>query len=307
MRNLWLAAAVGAAGLFIGNPYHLQLLTFIGIYTLLTLGLNMLMGYAGQISLGHAAFYGLGAYTTGILTVHFSWSPWLALPVSILLTTTVAYLVAKPILKLQGYYLGMGTLGFGMIVFIFFREWSRFTGGDSGLVGIPALTLGSVSLSSRTSYFFLVWIAVLVGFEVCGRVVSSRVGRALRAIHDSEQAAAAMGIDTSRIKVQVFVLSALFAAVAGFLYAHMVNFISPNSFDFLTSVRMVTMVVIGGMASIWGSVLGASVITLLPQCLHVFMDYEMLIYGLILMVIMIFLPQGLVRGLLDLYDKSRTR
>jgi branched-chain amino acid transport system permease protein len=307
MRNLWLAAAVGAAGLFIGNPYHLQLLTFIGIYTLLTLGLNMLMGYAGQISLGHAAFYGLGAYTTGILTVHFSWSPWLALPVSIVLTTTVAYLVAKPILKLQGYYLGMGTLGFGMIVFILFREWSRFTGGDSGLVGIPALALGSISLSSRTSYFFLVWIAVLIGFEVCGRVVNSRVGRALRAIHDSEQAAAAMGIDTSRIKVQVFVLSALFAAVAGFLYAHMVNFISPNSFDFLTSVRMVTMVVIGGMASIWGAVLGASVITLLPQFLHVFMDYEMLIYGLILMVIMIFLPQGLVRGLLDLYDKSRAR
>jgi len=307
MKNLCLGAAVVAAGLLISNPYHLQVLTFIGIYTLLTLGLNMLMGYAGQISLGHAAFYGLGAYSTGILTVHFGWSPWLTLPASILLTAAVAYLVALPILKLHGYYLGMGTLGFGMIVFIFFREWSRFTGGDSGLVGIPALALGPVDLSSRTAYFFLVWGTVLAGFEVCGRIVNSRVGRALRAIHDSEQAAAAMGIDTSRMKVHVFVLSAVFAAVAGFLYAHMINFISPNSFDFMTSVRMVTMVVIGGMASIWGSVLGASVITLLPQWLHVFMDYEMLVYGLILMLIMIFIPQGLVRGITELYERSRTR
>lgn len=307
MKNLWLAGAVLGAGLLINNPYHLQVLTFIGIYTLLTLGLNMLMGYAGQISLGHAAFYGLGAYTTGILTVHYGWSPWSALPVSILLTATVAYLVALPILKLQGYYLGMGTLGFGMILYIFFREWSRFTGGDSGLVGIPSLALGGINLGSRTTYFFLVWATVLIGFEVCGRIVNSRVGRALRAVHDGEHAAAAMGIDTSRIKVHVFVLSAVFAAVAGFLYAHMVNFISPNSFDFMTSVRMVTMVVIGGMASIWGALLGACVITLLPQWLHVFMDYEMLVYGLILMAIMIFLPQGLVRGVLDLYERSRAR
>lgn len=307
MKILWLAGAVAGGGLLISNPYHLQLLTFIGIYTLLTLGLNMLMGYAGQISLGHAAFYGLGAYSTGILTVHFGWSPWMTLPVSILLTAGVAYLVALPILKLQGYYLGMGTLGFGIIVYIFFREWSRFTGGDSGLVGIPPLTLGPLDLSSRTTFYFLVWGTVLIGFEVCSRIVNSRVGRALRAIHDSEHAASAMGIDTSRIKVRVFVLSAVFAGIAGYLYAHMVHFISPSSFDFMTSVRMVTMVVIGGMASIWGALLGASVITLLPQWLHVFMDYEMVVYGLILMVIMIFLPQGLVRGIVDLYERSRAR
>ena len=307
MKILWLAGAVAVTGLLISNPYHLQLLTFIGIYTLLTLGLNMLMGYAGQISLGHAAFYGLGAYSTGILTVHFGWSPWMTLPVSILLTAGVAYAVALPILKLKGYYLGMGTLGFGIIMFIFFREWSRFTGGDSGLVGIPPLAVGTVDLSSRTTHYFLVWGAVLVGFEVCRRIVYSRVGRALRAIHDSEHAASAMGIDTSRIKVQVFVLSAVFAGIAGYLYAHMVHFISPSSFDFMTSVRMVTMVVIGGMASIWGSLLGASVITLLPQWLHVFLDYEMVVYGLILMLIMIFLPQGLVRGLVDLVERSRAR
>ena len=307
MKHVAFAAVILTTGLIISKSYHFQLLTFIGIHTILALGLNMLMGYAGQISLGHAAFYGLGSYTTGVLTVHWNWSPWAALVVALALTCVVAYLVALPMLKLSGYYLGMGTLGFGMIVYIFFREWSSFTGGDSGLVGIPPLGLGSFSITSGKPYFFLVWGVVLLAFVACERLVSSRVGRALRAIHDSERAAAAMGIDTSSLKICVFVLSAVLAATAGFLYAHLVSFISPNSFDFLVSVRIVTMVVIGGMASIWGSLLGAAVLTMLPEWLHVFSDYEMVVYGLILMVIMIFLPQGLSRGILEIYERSRNR
>ena len=301
------ALAILLTGFGVSNPYYLQLLTFIGIYTLLTLGLNMLMGYAGQISLGHAAFYGLGAYTTGLATTHLNWSPWLALPVALLLTAVVAFLIARPMLKLSGYYLAMGTLGLGMIGFISFRQWSTVTGGDSGLVGIPSLTVGSFALDKGSRYFLLVWGLVFLGFVICERVVDSRVGRALRAIHDSEQAAAAMGVDTSRLKVSVFVLSALFAALAGFLYAHQVMFISPNSFGFVVSIRIVTMVVVGGMASIWGSLLGASLLTLLPEWLHVFADYEMVVYGLILMVVMIFLPQGLTLGILDLYEQSRAK
>lgn len=305
MRGALFGLLVVAAGLAISNPYHFQLLTFIGINTILALGLNMLMGYAGQISLGHAAFYGLGAYGTGVLTVHWNWPPWLALPAAVLLVAAIAFLVALPMLRLSGFYLGMGTLGFGMIVFILFREWNRFTGGDSGLVGIPSLTFGPVSFESGRSYFFLVWAVVLACFAICERLVDSRVGRALRAIHDSGNAAAAMGIDTARMKIHIFVLSAALAAVAGFLYAHLVSFISPNSFDFLVSIRIVAMVVIGGMASIWGSLLGAALITVLPEWLHVFTDYEMMVYGLILMSIMIFLPQGLVRGILDFYERAR--
>jgi branched-chain amino acid transport system permease protein len=306
MKFPFLFLVILATGLTAANSYHLQLLTFIGINTLLALGLNMLMGYAGQISLGHAAFYGLGAYTTGVLTATLNWSPWLALPAAVLLTALIAFLVALPMLKLSGYYLGMGTLGFGMITYIFIRQWSTVTGGDSGLVGIPPLTLGPLSLASGKAYFFLVWAVVLGSFVLCERLVDSRVGRGLRAIHDGERVAAAMGIDTSRLKIGVFVLSAIFAALAGFLYAHLVTFISPNSFDFLVSIRVVTMVVIGGMASIWGALLGASLLTLLPEWLHVFTDYEMVIYGFILMIIMIFLPQGLTRGLLDLYERSAT-
>jgi branched-chain amino acid transport system permease protein len=299
--------AILAVGFGISNTYYLQLLTFIGIYTLLALGLNMLMGYSGQISLGHAAFYGLGAYTTAVLTVHWSFSPWLALPITLLLTAFVAFLVGLPTLKLTGYYLGMGTLGFGIIVHVLFREWSSLTGGASGLVGIPSLDIGSFSFGSGKAYFFLVWGVLLVCFIICDRIVDSRVGRALRAIHDSEQASAAMGVNTSRMKVAVFVLSAVFAALAGFLYAHLVSFISPGSFDFMVSIRLVAMVVIGGMATIWGALLGASLLTLLPEWLHVFMDYEMIIYGLILMVVMIFLPQGLTRGLVDIYARSKRK
>jgi branched-chain amino acid transport system permease protein len=241
------------------------------------------------------------------LTVHFQWSPWLTLPVAICLTIVVALLVALPMLKLHGFYLGMGTLGFGMIGFILFRQWTYYTGGDSGLVGIPALSVGTISLESGRANFFMVWSVVVLCFFVCRRLVNSRIGRALKAVHDSERTAAAMGIDTAGLKVRIFVLSAVFAAVAGFLYAHMVSFISPDSFGFLTSVRIVTMVVIGGMATIWGALLGATLITLLPEWLHVFIEFEMVVYGLVLMVIMIFLPQGLTRGLLDIYERSKSR
>ncbi len=296
---------VALAGHFISNAYYLQVLTFIGINTLLALGLNMLMGYAGQISLGHAAFYGIGAYATAILTVHFSWSPWLALPVAIAAAVMVAYIVGVPTLKLSGYYLGMGTLGFGMIINIIFREWSSVTGGASGFVGIPALSLGPVSFSSRQNYLYLVWGCVLLCIVLCRRIIDSRVGRALRAIHDGEKAAAAVGVDTQKLKLQVFVLSAGMSALAGFLYAHLVCFISPETFSFIMSIRMVTMVVIGGMASIWGSLLGASLLTLLPEWLHAFSEFEMVVYGLILMIVMIFLPKGLTRGILDIVERSR--
>lgn len=301
------AAAIVLVGLLVENPYYLQLLTFIGIHAMLALGLNLLMGYAGQISLGHAAFFGIGAYTSGILTATYHTSPLIGLVASLVLAALVALVVGLPTLKLTGYYLGMGTLGFGMIVHIVLREWISLTGGASGLVGIPPLRLGGVSFVTEQSYFYLVWGAVLGIIVLCRRLIGSRIGRALRSIHDSEAAARALGVNTMLLKLEVFILSAVIAAFAGFLYAHMVGFISPGSFDFLMSVKLVAMVVIGGMASIWGALLGAFLLTLLPELLHAFSDYEMLVYGLILMLVMIVYPQGLTRGILDLYERSRTR
>jgi branched-chain amino acid transport system permease protein len=301
------AAVAITAGVLVESAYHLQVLIFIGINTLLALSLNMLMGYAGQISLGHAAFYGIGAYTTAVLSTTYNLSPWIALPAAIFMAMAIAYIVGVPTLRLSGYYLGMGTLGFGMIVSIIFREWYSVTGGASGFVGIPPLAVGSFVFDTDRRYFFLVWGVVLFFFIMCRRIIDSRVGRALRAIHDGEHAAAAVGINTAKTKLSIFVLSASMASLAGFLYAHQVFFISPETFSFLASIRIVTMVVIGGMASIWGSLLGASLLTLLPEWLHAFADYEMMVYGLVLMVVMIFLPRGLTRGILDIYDNSRKK
>jgi branched-chain amino acid transport system permease protein len=299
------AVVIAGTGLLVDNTYYLQVLIFIGINTLLALGLNMLMGYAGQISLGHAAFYGLGAYTSGVLTVHCQLSPWLALPAALVLAAAVAWVVGLPTLRLSGYYLGMGTLGFGMIVFIVFREWAPLTGGASGLVGIPPLSIGSTTFYEPRGYFYLVWAIVLASMVLCRRLIDSRVGRALRAIHDSENAARAVGVNTHGFKLQVFVFSAVLAALAGFLYAHFISFISPESFSFMVSIRLVTMVVIGGMASIWGALFGAALLTLLPEWLHAFADFEMIVYGLILITVMIFMPQGLTRGLIDAYERFR--
>ncbi|UCG13433.1 MAG: branched-chain amino acid ABC transporter permease [Deltaproteobacteria bacterium] len=291
--------------LLVTNRYYLTVMVFIGIHTLLVVGLNLLMGYAGQISLGHAAFFGLGAYTSGILTTTYHVSPWPAMVAAVVLTVTVALLVGIPALKLTGYYLAMATLGFGIIIHICFKELVWLTGGPSGLVGIPTLGIGKIMLDEPKAYYCLVWVATTAAIALSLNIVDSRVGRALRAIHDSESAAGASGISTSRLKIWVFAVSAVYASVAGSLYAHFITFISPSSFDFMFSVKLVTMVVVGGMASIWGAVFGAATLTVLPEVLTTFHDYDIVLFGLILMVVMIFMPQGLTRGALDIWDKYR--
>jgi branched-chain amino acid transport system permease protein len=180
--------------LVVTNRYYLNVMIFVGIHTLLVVGLNLLMGYAGQISLGHAAFFGLGAYTSGILTATYKLSPWPAMVLAVVLTVAVALMVGVPALKLSGYYLAMATLGFGIIVYICFKELVWLTGGPSGLVGIPKLSIGVKVLDEPATYYFLVWGITLGVIAVSLNIVDSRVGRALRAIHDSEPAARASGI-----------------------------------------------------------------------------------------------------------------
>lgn len=284
------------------GSYYFTLLSLIGLHVIIVVGLNLLMGYAGQISLGHAAFYGLGAYTSGILTTFYQVEPLLALLAGLALSGLVALVVGIPALKLKGYYLGMATLGFGIIVMILLRELDWLTGGPSGLIGIPDFRLGTYTVSSPESKFVLVWLLTGLLLLLSLNIVNSRIGRALRAIHDSEVAAMSVGIDIQRLKLLIFVVSALYASLAGSLLAHTANFIAPASFDFMFSIKLVTMVVVGGMASIWGSLLGAATLTILPELLAVFHDLEIVFFGLILMVVMIFLPRGLVRGLLDLWE-----
>ncbi len=286
--------------LAIQNDYHLNVLVILGINAIIVVGLSLLMGYAGQVSLGHAAFYGLGAYTSGILTATYGLNQPLAWLAALCFSALVALILALATLRLKGHYLAMATLGFGVIVYVFFKEMTWLTGGPSGLVGIPLLKIMGHELTKPVEYFLLIWGILTFVCFMAVNLVDSPFGKSLMAIHTSEAAAQAMGINTMRLKVIVFVLSAVLAALAGVLYAHFVTFISPTSFGFIFSVKLVTMVVIGGMANLWGALAGTVLLTVLPEFLVVLEDYDVIVFGLILVVVMIFMPEGLIRGLLAL-------
>ena len=302
---LILAGVMLALPLGLGNSYYLSVLVFVGIYSLITIGLSLLMGYAGQISLGQAAFFGLGAYTSGVLSAKFCISPWLALLAAIFVTAGIAFLIGTPALKLKGHYLAMATLAFGHIVFIVFNQAISLTGGPSGFGQIPRFRLGNFLLRSDVHYYYFVWTLVIVALLVSLNIIHSRVGRALRSIHEGELAANIMGVNTAKYKIQIFVLSAVYASIAGSLYAHFITFLNPTPFGFHFSIVLVTMVVVGGMTSVWGAIIGAALLTLLPEYLRAFHDYDILIYGSTLLVIVVFLPQGLFGGFFGLVKKTK--
>ncbi len=290
---------------FFKDGYLLNVLVFVGIHTLLAVALNLLLGYAGQISLGHAGFFGLGAYLSGVMTATYGWNPWTTMIAAALLVGTLAFIIGFPILKLKGHYLAMATLGLGIIIYIVFLEWVAVTGGPSGLSGIPNLTIGGLVFDSDLKNYYLVWAFVLAVVIFSVNLANSRIGRAFRAIHDSEVAARVMGVNARLLKVQVFALSALICSVAGSLYAHVMTFIAPASFGFHISVELLTMVVIGGLGSIYGSILGALLLTLLPEFLRFMHDYDIVFYGGLLVVMTIFMPGGLVRGIPELFRKLK--
>ncbi|MBA7682651.1 hypothetical protein ES703_91003 [subsurface metagenome] len=224
---------------------------------------------------------------------------------AIFVTGGIAFLIGAPALKLKGHYLAMATLAFGYIVFIVFNQVSSLTGGPSGFGEIPRFRLGSFLFRTDVHYYYLVWSLVIVALLISLNITHSRVGRALRSIHGGELTANIMGVNTAKYKIQIFVLSAVYASVAGSLYAHFITFLNPSPFDFHFSIVLITMVVIGGMASVWGAMIGAALLTLLPEYLRVFHDYNILIYGFTLLVIMIFLPQGLFAAIIGLVKKKR--
>ena len=305
IRNPYMGFAVFSVLLMclpmaVTNEYYLGVLVIIAIHSIIVLGLDLLMGYTGQISLGHASFFGLGAYITGALSAHLHWPPLAGLAVALPAVALIAWVIGVPTLKLHGHYLAMATLGFGIIVFIFFNELGKITGGPSGLSGIEPMNLFGMTFNSDREWYFLSVVFLLAVLLLSINVVRSRVGRALRAIHGSETASSVLGVNIARNKVGIFVLSALYAALAGWLYAHYITFISPSSFTFMFSVKLVTMVVVGSLGSLWGAIFGAALLTSLPEFLYVFHNYETLVFGLILIVVMIFMPTGLLRGIEDL-------
>ncbi|RMG97457.1 MAG: branched-chain amino acid ABC transporter permease [Chloroflexi bacterium] len=308
-------------------------ITRIGILTIILVGLNLLMGYAGQVSLGQAAFYGIGAYFSAILTTRAAllglpetitgqwWWPWLLMPGGMLFTGAFAYLVGRPILRLKGHYLAMATLGLGIMVNIIFRENFGFrlntldlTGGSDGIHSIPRLAIGSFEIWPIQRYYYLVWLLAIGGIILALNIVNSRVGRALRAIHSSELAAEVIGVDTANYKTTILVISAMYASLAGSLYAHFQVAVSPVPFNFVGSLELVVMAAVGGMASIWGAPFGVAVILILREVLrarlHLLIEgasgeHEVVAFGIILVLIMIFLPDGVIAGMRQGWEKWR--
>jgi branched-chain amino acid transport system permease protein len=256
-------------------------------------GLNLLIGYAGQISLGHAGFFALGGYGSAILATRAGLPTWLSLPLACAGVALLALLIGRPTLRLKGHTLAMATLGLGVIVSIVIGTEDRLTGGPDGMA-VPALVLFGWTVAGERSWYGICTAVLLGTVWLAFNLIESPSGRALRALHGSEVAAGTLGIDAGRTKLQVFVLSALVAAFAGALLAHYAGFITPARASFVHSVELVIMVVFGGMASVFGAVVGAAVLTMLPQLLTVLKDYEMMVFGAVLIATMVFFPQGVV-------------
>ncbi len=290
---LALAAVIAVLPLALGNNYFYEIAILVALNAIVCVGLNLLIGYAGQISLGHAGFFALGGYGSAILSGSHGWPSWLALPASCAAVGVLAFVVGRPTLRLKGHYLAMATLGLGIIISIVVSTEDRITGGPDGMPVSPLALFGWALRGERTWY----WIAgggLLLAVWLALNLIESPVGRALRALHGSEIAAETVGIASARYKLKAFVISAVFAAVAGALMAHYAGFITPAKASFMHSVELVIMVVFGGMASIFGAVVGAAMLTTLPQLLTVLKDYEMMVFGAVLIATMVFFPQGIV-------------
>jgi branched-chain amino acid transport system permease protein len=270
--------------------HHLMVLS--GIHAILALGLSLFLGYAGQISLGHAAFFGIGAYTTAFLTSRYGLSPAIALWASALISSLFAYLIGKPILRLKGYFLALATLGFGEIFLVFVRETPDLTGGVIGIFGVPWFSLAGFSFDTYLKQYYLIW-GVLIGLLLFSKnLARSKMGRALLAVATSEDAAASVGIDVAQIKLGVFVLGAAFAGMAGNLSACTLSTANPESFGLNLSVLVVMMVILGGMGNLYGPIAGAIFLTWLTDVLSGYQEYSLPIFGIIIILLLIFFPEG---------------
>ena len=288
-----LAVVLAVLPLVLPNAFYLDVAIRTGINAMVVIGLNLLIGYTGQISLGHAGFLGIGAYTSAILTAVYGWPPLLALLAGATASGLLAFVIARPILRLRGHYLAMATLGLGIIISIVIVNEVALTGGPDGMA-VPPFSILGFELANERSWYWVVACLLMATTWLALNLIDSPAGRALQAIHGSEVAARVVGVDTTAVKVRIFVLSAVFTSIMGSITAHYLAFVTPGLAGFFNSIEFVTMVVIGGMASVFGSIVGAVLLTLLPQLLATFEGWETVVFGVILVVTMIFMPRGLV-------------
>ncbi|HEX5529797.1 MAG TPA: branched-chain amino acid ABC transporter permease [Methylomirabilota bacterium] len=299
---LLLALATAAtAPAWVWNPYHLHTLIMAGIFAVLALSLNLLLGYTGQLSLGHAAFFGIGAYATGLLTVKLEWSPWVGLLAAVVLPGAAGYVIGRLALKLRGAYFVLLTISFAGCVSLVSVNWMDLTNGPLGLPGVPPLEIAlpglpPLSLRTKAAFYYVVLAAVALSYLVCLALIRSRVGRALVALRENETLAASVGIDGTHYLVLAAVVSAAMAGFGGGLYAHYTRFVSPEVFLFTYTVTMVIMVVAGGKGTLAGPIVGAVLFTVLPEALRAATSWQwqMLLYGVLLVGVLFFMPEGIV-------------
>jgi len=301
LQSRWLPALAVAAivvllPLLFPSMYYYRVAALVFIFALAVVGLNLLMGFAGQVSLGHAGFLGIGAYAVAIGPVHLGLPSWLCLLAGAAISGAVAFMVGRPILRLKGHYLAVATLGFGLLVAIVLTNEAGWTGGPDGM-NVPTLALFGWRARGSGTWYWIAGLTFVVGFLLARNLMESPTGRALQAIHDSEIAACVLGIDVASKKLTIFIISAVYASVAGSYLALFNGLVTPDVAGFLRSIELVAMVVLGGMGSIFGSLVGAVVLVVLPQGLTIFHEYEQALLGLIVMVFMIFLRRGIVPSL----------
>lgn len=300
---LVLAALIALTPLFFPSGYYYRVGALIFVNGLSVLGIVILTGYAGQVSLGHAGFAGIGAYACALAPVHLGLHPALAIVLGAVISAIMAWLVGRPILRLKGYYLGVASLGFGILVSMVLSNERWLTKGPDG-IEVPDLGLRDLlkdmglKLANGEFWYFFSGICLLIGAWLVLNLYDSPTGRALRALHGSEIAARTVGVDVAKLKLQAFVISAVYASVAGSLLALMNKFVTPDVAGFMHSIEMVTMAVLGGAGSVLGAIFGAGILTLLPQVLTVFAEYEQLMLGAVMMLVMIFMRDGLLPSVL---------
>lgn len=284
---------VAVLPLMLSSSFYLRVIALVYINALAVLGLNLLMGFAGQVSLGHAGFFGIGAYAVALGPTYLGMPSWASLIGGSALSALLAFVVGRPILRLSGYYLAIATLGMGVLISMVVSNESNITGGPNGME-VPRLVLFGWRVAGPLTWYWISGVTLVIGVLVVVNLMESPTGRALRAIHDSETAARVLGVDVARYKLLAFVISAVFASIGGSYLVLLDGFVTPTTTSFLLSIEFVVMAVLGGLGSILGSIVGAAILVILPQFLTVFHDYEHIVLGTIIIVFLIFLPAGIV-------------
>lgn len=284
--------------------YAVLVICFIGIYVIAVSGLDILFGYCGQISLGHAGFFAIGAYGSAVISRQYGVNPFATILIATVISTVIGILLALPCSRLVHHFLAFATIAFGEIVHLFILHSPRnFTRGFAGYNMIPTFRLGEHQIETYKEFFYYLFCFVLIFLLIKQLIIHSKVGRCFIAIKDNQSAANGMGVDVKKYKIMAFAISAFYTGFAGALYAHLVTFISPETFMMKQSVMFLTILLFGGLGTFWGPIIGASIITVLSEWLQVTGSYQMLIYGFLLLIILLFLPQGVVKTAQKLIDK----